>query len=232
MSMLLNPFMSFPAAGGGSLPAGATAQLDFVNGFYYAGGTTRAIGAVLGGGFDPGSISGAGMFVALAPASTNRPNAIGALFSDIIAGLAAGCTLVFEIDFPSTPFGSFIHILDNPSYNAAVEWVSAYVLGDVFVENQGVIGFAGSNSGFTGSTGIKRIAFTFARHDGGNYEYAGSSEGTAAVTQIDTVAPFTAIDTITIGHDGDDTEVLDGAYIRSITLYPAKLPADLPALSA
>ena len=40
------------------------------------------------------------------------------------------------------------------------------------------------------------------------------------------------VDTITIGHDGDDSSILDDAFIRSITLYPAKLPAELPALTA
>ncbi|MDG4903224.1 hypothetical protein P9279_22190 [Mesorhizobium sp. WSM4962] len=214
------------------LPSGAIAFLDFVDGHYYSGGQSREIEDLLGGGFDAGSLLAPGLYFDNPPFNANRPIAIGPLFDDIVAGLAAGCTFVFEIDFRSPPFGSFIHILDNPSYNAADFWVSAYVDADVYVENQGVIGFEGSNGGFSSDAGIKRIAFTFARHDGGNYEYAGSTEGTAAATQVDTTAPFTAIDTITIGHDGDDEEILDDAYIRSITLYPAKLPADLPALSA
>jgi hypothetical protein len=239
--MLLNPYISFPSAGGGgSLPAGATAQIDFVNGFYYAGGSLRTVGAVLGdgpdtatagGGFDAGQISGLGMYVD--NTNVNRPNAIGPLASDIAAGLAAGCTIVFEIDFRSTPSGSFIWILSGTrSNNSGAGYASAYVFGDVQVENQGAIDVTGGNPGFSGTTGIKRIAVTFARHTSGVYEYAGSTEGTAATTQNDTPAPFSPVNNITLFHDGRDTQVLDDAYVRSMTLYPAKLPGDLAALTA
>lgn len=214
------------------LPDGATAFLDFVNENYYAGGQARDIADLLGGAFDPGSLGASGLYFDNPPFNTNRPIAIGALFDDIVAGLAAGCTIVMEIDFNSLPYGSFINILDNPSYNAADEWVYTEADADVYVENQGVIGFTGSNSAFADTGGIKRIAMTFARHDGGDYEYAVSTEGTAAATEVDTLPPFTAVDTINIGHDGDEAQILDDAFIRSITLYPAKLPADLPALSA
>lgn len=215
------------------LPDGATVFHDFINNHHYAGGQARALAELFGGGFDPGSLTGSGLYFDNPPFNANRPKAIGPLFDDLVAGLAAGMTIVDEIDFRSTPYGSFIHILDNPSYSAASEWVSAYIDGDVYVENQGLVGFAGSNGAFNGSTGIKRIAFTFARHDGGNFEYAGSSEGTASETQVDTVAPFTAIDTINLWHDGDESSILDDAFVRTRTIYiPALLPADLPALTA
>lgn len=74
--------------------------------------------------------------------------------------------------------------------------------------------------------------FTVGRHNAGAYDYSVSIDGGAAVTQTAAYAPFSPVDTITIGHDGDDTFVLDDAYIRSITLYPAMDPADLPALAA
>lgn len=226
MSMLLNPFMSFPATGGGSLPAGATGQADFVNGFYNFGGADRLVTNILGGGFDPSSISPSGMYVDNSP-STNRPNAIGALASGLAAGLAAGCTIVFEVNHVGTPYGFLMCIMDAASRSLMTNYVN---LGhDHMLEDQLDIWFTGAVD--YSASGIHRSAFTLARQTGGNYEYALSINGDAAVTQTVAYAPFSPVNTITIGHDGDDAFVLDDAFIRTITLYPAKLPADLPALT-
>ena len=45
--------------------------------------------------------------------------------------------------------------------------------------------------------------------------------------------PFTAasLDAITLGHDGDDSNVLDIAYMRKVMILPPSLPAELPALA-
>ncbi|OWK20084.1 hypothetical protein AJ88_33130 [Mesorhizobium amorphae CCBAU 01583] len=65
--------------GGGSLPPGAIAHLDFRNAFYYSGGAEQAVSALLGGDFDAGAISSLGMRIT--PSNGNRPKAIGVLLS-------------------------------------------------------------------------------------------------------------------------------------------------------
>lgn len=220
--------------GGGGipwLPAGATAFLDFVNGSYYAGGTPRSVTDILGGGFDPSSISASGMLISFP--NGNRPSAIGALFSDLAAGLAAGCTVIFEVNHANSPYGHYLYFLNAASESVASQFVrlsvqnviEAAMIGDateIWLE-----GAAGSLSG----TGIHKVAATFNRSNGGSNEYALSSNGETAVTYSVAYAPFSPVNTILIGHDGDDSKMLDNAYIRTITLYPALTPAELPALS-
>ncbi|MBZ9673431.1 hypothetical protein [Mesorhizobium sp. ES1-3] len=222
-----------PGDGGGGdggwgdpLPDGSIASLDFVGGSYYAGGSTRAVADLLGGGFDPTSISGSGMYVD--NSNANRPNAIGALASDIATGLAVGCTIVFEIDHVSDPYGFLMCIMDAVARSLMTNYVN--IGHNNVLEDQADIWFHGEVT-YSG-TGLHKSAFTLGRHNAGNYDYSVSVDGATAVTQTVAYAPFSPVNTITIGHDGDDTFVLDDAYIRSIKLYPAKDPADLPALTA
>lgn len=239
MIAILSPTLGGGASAPGWLPDGATAFLDFVNGSYYAGGGVHDVGDLLGdgpdtvaagGGFDAGAITGDGMY--MDNIETNRPNAIGALFDDLKAGLAAGCTVVMEIDFRSSPYGSFIWLLSGIDNSFGNFIAGAYVLGDVEVDDPDEVGLAGGNSAFSDDPGIKRLAVTFSRHTGGNYEYAVSSEGAAATTQTVAYAPSTDVNNITLFHDGADSSILDDAYVRTVTLYPALDPADLPALTA
>lgn len=228
-----------PTLGGGStvppwLPPGATAFLDFVNGNYFAGGASRDVADLLGGGFDPGDISASGMFIAPSPTSTNRPKAVDTLFSDIAAGLAAGMTIVFDIEFLSDAYGRIIMIMDADNEDDETEYVNGILGGaplkKATVEDQIDLSFDDGNGL---AAGIHKIAFTFARQTGGNYEYAVSTDGGTAATDTVAYPPFTAIDSILIGHDGlDNVRVMDPAFIRSITLYPAIDPTDLPALTA
>lgn len=220
------------SGGGGPdwVPAGAVAHLDFINGNYFAGGQSRTVDAILGGGFYPGSIASMGMYVD--NISPNRPKAIGPLFDDIAAGLAAGCTVVFEIQFQSAPYGSFVHIMNAASGISATEWVSCIVFGEAaYVEDQEDIELSAGADSLT-TTGLHRIAVTFARQAGGDFEYAVSSDGSAAATMTADYAPFSPVHTVTLFHDGDDISILDDAWVRSITLYPAMSPAELPLLTA
>ncbi|MER9639419.1 hypothetical protein [Mesorhizobium sp. M0239] len=220
--------MASQASGGGGsppeLPDGATAFLDFVNGFYYAGGSTQAISALLGGGFNSGAISGSGMRIT--PSNGNAPKATGDFLADLTAGLAAGCTILFALNCNNSPGGFLAFIADGANYDVADNAIIASVGG--YIEDYNELGFGDSVTG----SGLHKEAMTLNRDaGGGDYEYAWSKDGGAAVTQTVTYTPF-AVDTVLIGHDGVGTgNTLNDVYVQSITLYPAKLPTDLPALT-
>ncbi|PSJ55754.1 hypothetical protein [Pseudaminobacter soli (ex Li et al. 2025)] len=215
----------------GWIPEGAVAHLNFIGGNYFAGGQSRTVDTILGGAFLPVSIDPSmGMYVD--NTSPNRPNAIGPLFDDIAAGLAAGCTVVFEIQFQDDPYGSFIHLMDAAGANAATEWVSGTIFGGAaYVQDQEDIELSAGAGSLT-TAGLHKIAFTFARRADGDFEYAVSSDGSVAETMTVDYAPLSPVNTITLFHDGDDTSILDDAWVHSITLYPAVAPAGLPALTA
>jgi len=232
MIPLAVPAQTVETGGGGSLPAGAVAQLDFINEFYYAGGSEQAISSLLGGGFDAGEISASGMLIDFE--NSNRPNAAGSWFTDITTTIATGITILFEIDYPDTPFGSFIHILNDVDYNTASKWASSYVGGVAapYVEANNGISFDGTSNSLT-STGMHKIAMTFYRNlGGGTYQFAVSVDGGAATTDTTTTAPFSPYTKITIGHDGGGGLIMDAGYIRAITIYPAMNTTDLALLSA
>jgi hypothetical protein len=223
------------SGGGGTRPDGSTAYLNLQTGYCYAGGADRTIADLLGGGFDPSSISGSGMYVAYAPASSNRPNAIGPLFDDLVAGLAAGCTIVFDINFINDAYGRYIDFLDGTNEGDSTDYVLGSMTGGLKrpdIEDQATL-FLDSGSGMALAVGAHKIGLTFARQTAGVYEYAVSVDGLTAVSDTVAYPPLSSTATITLFHDGEDNNfVLDNAYVRSITLYPAKDPTDLPALTA
>lgn len=216
-----------PAQGGTPawVPAGATAFLDFVGEDYFSGGAVRAIASLLGGDFDPAAISASGMRIT--PSNGNRPEAIGALLSDLTAGLAAGCTILFELSSAISPSGFLIFIGDDINFDDADEAIIANANGALFDYWDMDISDAISGSG------LHKIAMTLARDvGGGDYEYAWCDDGGATVTQTVDYLTHVVVDTILFGHDGVGTgNSLNDIYIRSITLYPAKLPAALTALT-
>ncbi len=84
------------------------------------------------------------------------------------------------------------------------------------------------------ASGIQRIAFTSYRPTGvGTWEHALSVNGEAAITEPDSFGPSATIAHVFIGawvyeSSGDVADY----YIRSLVLYPALPPDQLPALSA
>lgn len=210
------------------VPDDATAFLDFVNGQYFAGGAERAVATLLGGSFDAGAISASGMRII--GSNGNRPKAIGALFSDLANAVSAGGTVVYDMQSATDPGGFLMFIGDGANYSLADEAIIAHAEGDfqdywdLFINGPAPTG-----------SGMHKQAFTLARDvGGGSYQYAWSQDGNAALTQTITYTSHVIpVDTILIGHDGVGTgNSLNDIYIRSITLYPALLPADLPALTA
>ncbi|RWF52041.1 MAG: hypothetical protein EOS50_26035 [Mesorhizobium sp.] len=208
------------------VPDGAYGYLDFVTGQYFAGGAERAILTLLGGDFDPAAISASGMRIT--PSNGNRPKAIGALLSDLTAGLAAGCTILFDLSSAISPSGFLMFSGDDINLDLADEAIFANANG--FLADYWDLSISDSISG----SGLHKIAMTLARDvGGGDYEYAWCDDGGAAVTQTVNYLTHVVVDTILFGHDGVGTgNSLNDIYIRSITLYPPKLPADLTALTA
>ncbi|MER8699685.1 hypothetical protein [Mesorhizobium sp. M1273] len=214
------------SAGGGSLPPGATAFIDIKNGFYYSGGAERSVSDVMTG-YDPSALTASGLFYDFNNLS-NCPFAAGPLLSDFASALAAGCTIVFDLNQINPPYGFLMFLGDDVDYDASVNGISIEAdwhtsdFGDVLI----------GNTDGLGSTGNHKLAVTLNRDvGGGNYEYAWSLDGGAADTQTVNYAASWTLATVAIGNDGTTDELLDNAYLRSITLYPAKLPADLPALT-
>ncbi|RUV76014.1 MAG: hypothetical protein EOR30_17100 [Mesorhizobium sp.] len=164
----------------------------------------------------------------ITPSNGNRPKAIGALLSDLTSGLAAGCTILVELNSAISPSGFLIFIGDDINFDVADEAIIANANGALFDYWDLDISDAISGSG------LHKIAMTLARDvGGGDYEYAWCDDGGAAITQtVDYLTHVTAVDTILFGHDGVGSgNSLNDIYIRSITLYPAKLPAALTALT-
>ncbi|RUW79625.1 hypothetical protein [Mesorhizobium sp. M2A.F.Ca.ET.067.02.1.1] len=208
------------------VPVDADGMLDFVNGQYFLAGQTRAIATLLGGDFDPGAISGSGMYVNFD--NSNRPTPIGVMLTRLLSGLAAGMTLVFEVSTASSLGGCLLYMGNDPDYNSSSLWCQAYIDGDI--DDQNSLGITASISG----AGTHRIALTFNRDvGGGNYQYAWCHDGNAAITQ--TVAYAASVMSASqLGWDGGagDGRQLFQAHIRSITFYPALTPTALPALTA
>lgn len=124
------------SGGGGGPPPeldGAIAFLDFVNGFYYAGGSEHVVGDLLGGAFDAGEISGSGMYVD--GTNTNRPTIAGAFLSDLLDNLPEGMTILFEMTAGHSELGGFLlYIGDNNSYFDADAWNVVSINGAVWDE--------------------------------------------------------------------------------------------------
>ncbi|RWC29855.1 MAG: hypothetical protein EOS70_23490 [Mesorhizobium sp.] len=229
--MMLGTLAQRGLPGGGTpawVPDDAIAFLDFVNEQYFSGGAERAVSTLLGGGFDPAAISASGMRII--GSNGNEPEVIGTFFSELAAAVTSGGTVVVDFQSTNHPGGFLMFIADGINLDVADEAILAYAGG-------GIEDYWDMDLFDVTVTGASRHkeAFTLARDvGGGDFEYAWSHDGRTAVTQtVDYVSHALPVDTILIGHDGVGTgNTLNDIYIRSITLYPAQLPAVLPALTS
>lgn len=114
-----------------------------------------------------------------------------------------------------------LYIGDNDSYFDADAWNVVSINGAVW--DEGVVDISTSISG----AGAHKIAVTFNRDiGGGNHQYAWSHDGNVAVTQDTPYAAWTMTDA-QLGWPGPPGGGLQlfRTHIRSITIYPAKVPA-------
>lgn len=225
--------------GGVTIPDGAISHLDFLEGIYYAGGSTRAVQQILGGSFDISSLQAKGMNVGTPTVSdpqTNFPTAIGSLFADIATQLLSGITLVYELDISESTAGlltgPLTNIFNDTDPDAASEII--YIEGSVFPTDGSV--FILDERTLSASTAtllagdIKKVAVTLYRDAGsGNYECAISGMGVAAVTDTVAYAPsYMVPQLIALFGVEEWGSWLEGpVYVRKLTVYPAVAAASL-----
>jgi hypothetical protein len=209
------------------LPDGAVAHLDFIGGYYYAGGTERAVATLLGPDFVPGDISAAGMEITYA--NSNRVIAAGALLSDLAALLPDGMTALFEIDHASKPAGAFFYVEDGLD-TALVKTSGSPV--EMVLDDTYDVELHGGAAGFAAS-GIQKIAFTLNRDlGGGSWQTACSVNGGTVFSASASYNHFTE-HLITI----DDVRLFQTPFlgidvtVRRLTFYAAKPSSELPSLS-
>jgi len=212
------------------VPADATAHLDFVNGQYYAGGAVWSVASLLGGGFDSGDISASGM--ACWYTNSNRPNAAGAFLAVLEAGLAAGMTIIIDVDSPTEEASNspLLIFLDDTDANAA-NWAT-------YVEHPSHSGTGAYQSDFGSvlvdgtfasrtATGVNRFGYTVGRDlGGGSWRFAASVNGDAAVSQdvaysADAGFSTAGLARVAVGAVDEFAWAFDQSYIRSITVYAA-----------
>lgn len=225
-----------PAEGGGT--PGAIAEMDFVNGYYYAGGSTRVVGDMLGGSFDGSSIDASGMFMDLFGGS-NFPSAIGSLFTDIEAGLATGMSIVIELDSTvgvwAKPVGPYLTITDTANISTAVEYIDLYTpdsSGSVYMTDTSTLA-TNDTGGDWVSRSINKIGFTLYRDIGGG-SYESAHVVNAGTVYTDTTAyagNFFTVGGIDIFSKDSEGDCLADIYIRHFVLYPAKNNSELSALT-
>lgn len=219
------------------VPEGALVHLDFVNGLYYANGSTFAVTALLGGGFDEGDIQAGGMAVWFT--NLNRPLAIGAFYSAIADNLASGFSIIFEMDDPASNIeGPLIIMSDLPVLNDA-DWIfESYVNFDpsnIFYADYDALDDVNVFSSFV-LGGVNRYGLTFNRPLGGGlWRYAMTMNGETAQTEdvAYDAAPLYPVDgpaSIRIGQTENDN-LYDNALFRSITVYAAVDEAALATLT-
>lgn len=218
------------------LPAGALVYLDFIEGNYYGAGV-KPISLLLGGGLDIGDIDANGM--AVWHTNSNRPTATGVFAEAIEAGLAAGLTVIFEIDWDGGAGSGLLSISDSSDFNGAGFNLETYtgsgLDANVTMSDYDTLDLQDNFPSFL-DPGINRLGMTFSRDiGGGSYRYAASVNGDAAITQDVTYSAevnFPTVGKIAIGHIDDFSTAFDAAYIRSITVYPAVDETELAALTA
>lgn len=218
------------------LPTDGTAFLDFVNGSYSAGGAGYAVGDLLGGGFDPAYITGSGMQIT----TSNLPQAIGQLFAEFEAGLAAGMTIVFKFSQTSNADRFLITFEDqtgSPDWALRVERVNLNrntPSDDFYLSDFDALDFSDDVPEAL-SSGTNRMAVTIGRDIGGGmWRYAVSINGSTAISTD--IAYSAAAGFVTNGlaivRIGARFDAWPDGYIRSIALSPAVDETELPGLSA
>lgn len=231
--------MLAPPAASGTVPSGADAHLDFTTGFYSVNGTGRSVGSIIGGNFDAGKIEARGLYISNVAAGQHGPDAIGDLFDLLAPGVADGITLVYEYEIiddnaAESAFGPHLFWFDNADADLATEYVQTESNGTgmLIQDNAGTILDQLAHNWNEPVAQVQRVAMTYARDiGGGDFEYAASANGETAFTATTTRVQDFTVARVTLFHVEEWAWWPDEWCIRTITVYPVKAPADLPALS-
>lgn len=235
MPCLYTSFFGYGGGAGSSIPDGAIAYMDFINGIYYAGGADQAVTDMLGGGFDVNAIDASGLFVD--EAGTNEPAAIGALLTDLTSGLTDGMTIICDMDCTaaadSKPKGYFLWLSNTAGSDFARVFIDATNGTGVYMDDSVSFFVNGGNSDFT-TFGQNKIGVTLYRDlGGGSYEFAGAVNGGTAFTDTGTSSgSFITVDDAEIFCTNAFTFRMNDIYIKTFALYPPKTGAELTALTA
>lgn len=229
--------------------------LDFTTGSYSIGGvaqdiedllgTTWTTGGSGGGVFDPEYITAAGMEI---PNSTgmdhpygNRPEAIGPLLAAFDAMFQNGGTLLLELSSDSfvDTFGitRFFTMKSDTYFDDSVSNGLFFDggTGPNAINGRPRGGGAGDlESTNEAASGIQRIAFTLNRVLGvDSWEHALSVNGETAIVEPEGFGPTAEIAHVFLGTwVYESADEIGSYFIRSLLIYPALPPEDLPALTA
>lgn len=229
---------------GGSLPPGATAHLDFVGSFYYAGGAERALTDVLGDG-NPGANLNLTYFTVdgmdTQSTNDNRPDAVGTLYTDLASLWSGGISVVMEVDILTggEGFGSadVIGFWNNVTPGSATNVADIFSQANLSIEDFSSLFTTVDNDGM--GLGVNKIGGTFFLDvGGGNFESAICVNGNAPSTDTTAYGPSSlTLARVTIGHLLPDSPYFFGTdnndfLIRSMTFYPAMASSALQALTA
>lgn len=213
----------------------ALAFADFVSQVYEVNAAESSLAAMFSG-TDPGGFSVDGMKVAAA--NSNRPAATGTLKTIIEDGLAAGITLLFEMEMETAGAGGTLFGVNDPAF---FEFI--YLNSQPGAQDGGSMNF-GTSSLPMNLPGINRVAFTLSRDlGGGSWRNAVSVNGSAidgisgAKWQNLTYALAdrfftTGIDAVKLGDVSDWDLTNDSEFFRKFAVYAPMDDSALMALSS
>lgn len=228
------------AAADGDVPAGALAYLDFLNEVYYAG-SHQAVSSLLGGTFDVSKIEARGLYISSVAGGQHSPNAIGPLFTVLSDGLANGCTIITEFEpiadnLAQSTAGLHVYYFDNTDPDLATEFLSVESAagggsGVIIADGAGFTFGPLADNFNTPVAQPQRVAATIARDITSTRQYAMSTNGSTADTDTHATAHAFTPARIALWAVAEWSWWPDDWCVRSMTVYPAQDPADLPALS-
>lgn len=218
----------------GPVPSGAKSYLDFIDRYYYAGGAFVTLTGALTG-TDAAAIEARGL-VDNGLLST-YPIASAALLSDLSGEFSAGLSIVCEVDCDTRPNGAFIGLFDDADPSAAANWIVVepdFTTQAIQMFDSDTLSLSGGHADQLAS-GVQKYGFTIGRDlGGGSFEYVGCvNGGTPFSTTLGYGLSFISLVAATIFNiDAWGVHDSNGAWLRTLSLYPAMNQADLQTATA
>lgn len=217
MSGLLNPFISFPATGGGG--GAGPFSFDFVAGTYTVNGATVLPGAIID---TPGAIDGTGLVMA------DSANVIGIIGDALTYLLTADWTMVLAWDHFLSTNSVLPFVMADGSNDNAVQVQRQNSLGSYFMN---VSDFAGINfrqaADSSAAVGDNAHKIALTRTNG---KIIFSVDGRSTVSDTSISFGISPIAAAFGGYPGDT--VFDAVTIKSCVVTAPVSDGSLPTLSA